>query len=312
MSIRTQYTVEEAKSLFSLPFMDLLYKSHTVHREHFPENRIQASSLLSIKTGKCPEDCSYCSQSSRYGSHTSVQVTQEEIREKALRAKECGATRFCMGASGRRPDGDDLDFVCESIGIVKELGLETCATLGLLTQDEAERLAEAGLDYYNHNVDTSPQYYTNIITTRTFEDRIETIRIVQEAGIRVCSGGILGLGETNDDRIHMLTILANLPVPPQSIPINKLVPIPHTPLHDAPPVDPFDFIRTIALARIMMPTSYIRLSAGRSSMEDTMQALCFFAGANSIFIGDTLLTTSNTKIENDKMLLSRLNLALEE
>lgn len=312
MSIRTQYTFEEAKKLFSLPFMELLYTSHTVHREHFPKNTIQASSLLSIKTGKCPEDCSYCSQSSRYGSHTSSQVTIEEVREKAMRAKECGATRFCMGASGRNPNEQELDFVCECIAVVKELGLESCVTLGMLTQEEIQRLATVGLDYYNHNVDTSPEYYDKVITTRTFEERIETIRRVQEAGIRVCSGGILGLGETNDDRIQMLTVLANLPIAPHSVPINKLVPIPNTPLQNAPTIDEFDFVRTIALARIMMPTSYIRLSAGRASMQDTMQALCFFAGANSVFIGDTLLTTPNTTINNDRILLERLGLQLEE
>ena len=311
MSIGMQYTFTQAQQVFFLPFMELLYKAHTVHKEYFPDYKIQASSLLSIQTGKCPEDCSYCSQSLHYGSKLSVRVTKEEIHRRALHAKQCGATRFCMGASGRSPSGDDLDFVCESIRIVKELGLESCVTLGMLTKEDATKLAQAGLDYYNHNVDTSPSYYKNVITTRSFEERIETIRNVQEVGIRVCCGGILGLGETNEDRIQMLVALAQLPFPPHSIPINKLVPIPNTPLENAPMVDPFDFVRTIALTRIMFPSSYIRLSAGRSSMEETMQALCFFAGANSIFIGDTLLTTANTSIESDKQLLCRLGLVLE-
>lgn len=311
MSTQERYTVEEGKALFCMPFMDLLYRARTIHLENFEGNRIQASSLLSIKTGKCPEDCSYCSQSSHYGSQESIRVSKEDVRLRAEQAKKQGATRFCMGASGRGPTGDDLDFVCECIAIVKALGMESCVTLGMLTKEDVERLSKAGLDYYNHNIDTSPDVYTKIITTRSFEERIETIRKVQEAGINVCAGGILGMGEKNEDRIEMLTILANLPTPPQSVPINKLIPIPNTPLKDSPSIDPFDFIRTIALARIMMPKSYIRLSAGRDTMEDTMQALCFFAGANSIFIGNTLLTASNAPIEKDRVLLERLGISLE-
>lgn len=312
MSRKAPYTFEETHTIFSMPFMDLLYRAHTVHKKHFPHNTIQASSLLSVKTGKCPEDCSYCAQSSRYGSIESSSVDVEEITRCAMRAKEQGATRFCMGASGRSPSDDDIAMVCKAIALVKELGMECCVTLGMLTDEAIDALAHAGLDYYNHNVDTSPAFYTSVITTRTLEERLSTIRRVQEAGIRVCSGGIIGIGENNKDRIEMITMLANLPIPPESVPINKLVPIPNTPLQNAPEVDSFDFIRTIALARIVMPTSYIRLSAGRSSMEDTMQALCFFAGANSIFIGDMLLTTSNISVESDKALLSRLDLVLEE
>lgn len=307
-------TFSQAKEIFYKPFMELLYQAHKAHLEHFDPNIIQTSTLLSIKTGACSENCAYCAQSSHY--KTGVQkakfMDKDEILSLAKKAKQAGSSRFCMGASGRSPSDDELDEVCQIIHEVKELGLETCATLGLLDANQASKLKEAGLDFYNHNVDTSQDFYSNIISTRTFEDRLGTLKNVREAGLKLCVGGILGMGEGNDDRIKMLLLLSNLETPPESVPINQLVKIPGTPLADTPEVDKFDFVRTIALARILMPTSYIRLSAGRKTMSEEMQALCFFAGANSVFYGDRLLTTTNSKPSNDDRLFERLNLQREE
>ena len=306
---------EEAKQIFELPFLDLIFKAQTIHRENFQSNQIQLSKLLNIKTGSCPENCSYCTQSAHYNTGLKKELLMDigEVKTKALEAKNSGATRFCMGAAWRGPREDDLDKVCEMISEVKALGLETCATLGLLKDGQAEKLKDAGLDFYNHNIDTSPDFYKKIITTRTFQDRIETIEKVRQSGLKVCCGGILGMGETNDDRIQMLIILANLECPPESIPINQLIPMAGTPLANAKKIEPFDFVRTIALARILMPKSYVRLSAGRESMSDEMQALCFMAGANSIFYGDKLLTdyAKNPEISKDEKLFERLNLKAE-
>ncbi len=306
---------EEAKQIFELPFLDLIFKAQKIHRENFQSNQIQLSKLLNIKTGSCPENCSYCTQSAHYNTGLKKEPLMDikEVKTKALEAKNSGATRFCMGAAWRGPREDDLDKVCEMISEVKALGLETCATLGLLKDGQAEKLKDAGLDFYNHNVDTSPDFYKKIITTRTFQDRIETIEKVRQSGLKVCCGGILGMGETNNDRIQMLIILANLECPPESIPINQLIPMAGTPLANAKKIEPFDFVRTIALARILMPTSYVRLSAGRESMSDEMQALCFMAGANSIFYGDKLLTdyAKNPEISKDEKLFERLNLKAE-
>jgi len=305
-----QWSFEESLATFNLPFNDLIYKAHTIHREHFNHNALQVSTLLSIKTGRCPEDCSYCPQSAHYKTGLAKEplIEVETVIEAAKRAKEAGSTRFCMGAAWRGPHDRDLDKVCQMVSEVKQLGLETCVTLGLLKPHQTEKLKAAGLDYYNHNIDTSPEYYEKIITTRTFQDRLDTLEQVRESGIKVCCGGIIGMGETNHDRIRMLAILANLAEPPESVPINQLIPIPGTPLENTAAVDPFDFIRTIALARIMMPRSYVRLSAGRESMSDEMQALCFFAGANSIFYGEKLLTAQNPVPERDNQLFERLGL----
>lgn len=271
---------------------------------------MQISTLLSIKTGGCPENCSYCPQSAHYptGLKKEPLMTLEEVVQAAIRAKRSGATRFCMGAAWRGPRDKDLALVCKMIDEVKKLGLESCVTLGLLNDSQAEKLKQAGLDFYNHNIDTAPEFYNKIITTRTFEDRVNTLKSVRKSGIKVCCGGIIGLGETNDDRINMLVFLANLEEPPESVPINRLIKIPGTPLENQDPIDPFDFVRTIALARIMMPKSYVRLSAGRESMSDELQALCFMAGANSIFYGEKLLTTDNPIPEKDHRLFKRLGL----
>ena len=305
-----KWTLEKATSLFYLPFNDLMYKAQTVHRDHFPSHKVQISTLLSIKTGSCPENCSYCPQSAHYatGVERAPLMVIDEVIEAATRAKKAGASRFCMGAAWRGPRNDDLNQVCHMVKEVKKLGLETCATLGLLKEDQAIKLKDAGLDFYNHNIDTSEDFYTHIITTRTFQDRMDTLDKVREAGLKVCCGGIIGMGETNEDRIKMLLILANLDVPPESVPINKLIRIPGTPLEGEKEVDSFDFIRTIALARLLMPTSYIRLSAGRETMSDDMQALCFLAGANSIFYGEKLLTAQNPMPEKDQHLFNRLGL----
>ena len=313
---------EEAKEIFDKPFMDLLALAHSVHEKHFDSNAIQTSTLLSVKTGNCPEDCSYCAQSSKY--KTSVEAHDllelDRILDYARAAKEKGTQRFCMGASGRKPSDKDLDTLCEAITKIKEMGLQTCATLGLLSKEQASRLKESGLDFYNHNVDTSREFYPKVISTRTLEDRLETIEAAREAGLRLCVGGILGLGESNDDRLRMLVLLANLPTPPESIPINRLVKIPGTPLANGcggvdskakDSVDCFDFVRVIAVARILLPSSYIRLSAGRSAMSEALQALCFFAGANSVFYGDKLLTTQNSATNEDDALFQRLNLTKE-
>ncbi|BBD77568.1 biotin synthase BioB [Hydrogenophilus thermoluteolus] len=317
---RTSETSFEARKAqlrewFSLPFFDLLHRAHETHRRHFPGHRVQRSTLLSIKTGGCSEDCGYCSQSARYEKATGLSrqrlLSVDEVRARAEAAKAAGASRFCMGAAWRGPKGQDLDRVAELIASVKALGLETCVTLGMLTDDQAARLKAAGLDYYNHNVDTAPEYYDQVITTHTLQDRLRTLEAVRKAGIKVCCGGIIGMGETREDRISMLALLADLDPPPESVPINQLVPIPGTPLGDQPPLDPFEFVRTIAVARLAMPTSYVRLSAGRKTMSDELQALCFYAGANSIFYGDALLTTGNPDVAHDNALFERLGLQPE-
>lgn len=297
--------------LQALPFNDLLFRAHTTHREHFDPNRVQLSTLLNIKSGGCPEDCAYCPQSVRYdtGVDATPLMDRDAVLEAARRARAAGATRFCMGAAWRSPKDRDLDQVIELIEGVKGLGLETCVTLGMLSAAQAHRLGEAGLDYYNHNLDTSPEFYGEIISTRTYDDRLDTLANVREANINVCCGGIVGLGEGAADRAEMLRTLANLPEPPESVPINMLVRVEGTPLSDAEPVHPIEFVRTIALARILMPKSYVRLSAGRTSMSDELQALCYFAGANSIFYGEQLLTTPNPVDVEDRALFERLGLA---
>ncbi|WP_414130623.1 biotin synthase BioB [Rhizobium jaguaris] len=301
----------EAKTIYNLPFNDLLFRAQTIHRAHFDPNAVQMSRLLSIKTGGCAEDCGYCSQSAHYptGLKASKLMEVERVLTEARKAKDAGATRYCMGAAWRSPKDRDMDTLVAMVEGVKALGMETCMTLGMLTESQAGELAEAGLDYYNHNIDTSERFYSEIISTRSFADRLDTLETVRMAGIKVCAGGILGMGETVDDRISMLLTLANLPVPPESVPINQLIPIPGSKLAGAAPVDAIDFVRTIALARILMPTSHLRLSAGRTEMSDEMQALCFFAGANSIFVGDTLLTADNPGDDHDTALFRRLGLS---
>jgi biotin synthase len=287
----------------------LLYRSQSVHRTNFDPNQVQLSKLLNIKTGGCPEDCGYCSQSVHAsGLAASKLMKLDDVMSEAHRAKESGATRYCMGAAWRSPKARDEAAIVAMVEGVKSLGLETCMTLGMLSADQAQTFADAGLDYYNHNIDTSERFYPQIITTRSFSERLDTLTHVREAGIKVCSGGILGMGETVDDRVDMLVTLANLPEPPESVPINLLIPMSGTRLADVDPVDPIEFIRIIALARLMMPTSSVRLTAGRTAMSDEMQALCFFAGANSIFIGDTLLTAANPGNDRDSSLLNRLGM----
>ncbi|MFG1465741.1 biotin synthase BioB [Xanthobacter sp. DSM 24535] len=304
----------EAQRLYNLPLNDLLFEAQGVHRRHFDPNKVQMSRLLSIKTGGCPEDCGYCSQSAHAptGLKASKLMEVERVLAEARKAKEGGATRYCMGAAWRSPKERDMDMVIAMVEGVKALGMETCMTLGMLSPPQAAKLADAGLDYYNHNIDTSERFYKEIITTRTFADRLETLSNVRDAGIKVCAGGILGLGETKDDRIDMLLTLANMDVPPESVPINMLIPIPGSKLENAAPVDPIDFVRTIALARILMPTSHVRLSAGRTEMSDELQAMCFFAGANSIFVGDCLLTADNPGEDHDATLFRRLGISPEE
>ena len=309
-SSKGRWPVEAVEALFDLPFNDLLFKAQQVHRENFDANELQLSSLLSIKTGACPEDCKYCPQSARYATGLEVErlMRVEKIVEAAKQAKENGASRFCMGAAWRSPKDKDLVVVEEAVRQVKELGLETCATLGMLSKEQADSLKEVGLDYYNHNLDTSDEYYKEIITTRSYEDRLQTLEHVRNAGMNVCSGGIVGMGETRRDRAGLLANLANLPVPPQSVPINNLVQVSGTPLDDVEGIDEFEFIRTIAVARIIMPESYVRLSAGREEMNDQMQSMCFLAGANSVFYGDELLTTGNASVEHDRALMDKLGL----
>lgn len=309
-AIRTSWTHEAAWTLYQTPFNDLLFRAQTVHRQHFDPNKVQLSRLLSIKTGGCPEDCGYCSQSAQHksGLTASKLMEVERVLAEARRARDAGATRYCMGAAWRSPKDRDMDAIVAMVEGVKALGMETCMTLGMLERGQAERLKQAGLDYYNHNIDTSERYYGTVITTRQFADRLETLAQVRAAGIKVCCGGILGMGETAADRVSMLVTLANLPEQPDSVPINMLIPIPGTPLADAEPVNPVEFVRTIALARILMPCSYVRLSAGRTAMTEEMQALCFFAGANSIFVGDTLLTAENPGEEKDMALFRRLGI----
>ncbi|MBN8991286.1 MAG: biotin synthase BioB [Rhizobiales bacterium] len=304
------WTSEAAWSLYRLPFNDLLFKAQSIHRQHFDPNRVQLSKLLNIKTGGCAEDCGYCSQSSHHstGLPASKLMEVEKVVAEARKAKEGGATRYCMGAAWRNPKPRDMDAIVEMVSAVKGLGLETCMTLGMLDREQSDRLSAAGLDYYNHNIDTSERYYPKVISTRNFSDRLDTLEHVRQSGMKVCCGGILGMGEEEVDRVEMLVTLANLPEAPESVPINMLIPIPGTPLADAAPIAPIEFIRIIALARIMMPKSFVRLSAGRSAMSDEMQALCFFAGANSIFVGDTLLTAGNPENEADRKLFGRLGL----
>jgi biotin synthase len=308
--LRNDWQLDEIQALFDMPFNNLLFKAHTIHRENFDPNYVQVSSLLNIKTGACPEDCSYCSQSSKYdtGLEREKLMEIELVLEQAQTAKDQGATRFCMGAAWRNPTDKSLDKVIPMIQGVKAMGMETCVTLGMLTQDQAFTLKEAGLDYYNHNLDTSKENYPNVITTRSFQDRLNTLESVKNADINVCSGGILGLGEGQTDRASMLRSLANLESHPESVPINLLVPIPGTPFEKIEPPTESEFIRAIAVARIMMPKSVVRLSAGRTEMGEAMQALCFFAGANSIFYGEQLLTTDNPDTGSDKALFKKLGL----
>jgi biotin synthase len=310
---RKVWTQAEAWALYQSPFNDLLFRAQTVHRENFDPNRVQLSRLLSIKTGGCPEDCGYCSQSVHHqtGLQASKLMEVERVISEARKSRDAGATRYCMGAAWRNPKTRDMDAVVGMIEGVKALGMETCMTLGMLDRRQAERLKQAGLDYYNHNIDTSERYYREIITTRSFSDRLETLENVRDCGIKVCCGGIIGMGEQPIDRIDMLVTLANLPEYPESIPINQLIPIPGTPLAEADRIGSLEFVRIIALARIMMPTSHVRLSAGRSAMTDETQALCFLAGANSIFIGDTLLTADNPAEDKDMALLHRLGIEPE-
>lgn len=310
----TKWTREAAQAIYDLPFNDLIFRAQTVHREHFDPNAIQKSQLLSIKTGGCPEDCGYCNQSSKYstGLSASKLLEVQMVLAEAEAAKKNGSTRYCMGAAWRNPKERDMPKLVAMVEGVKALGMETCMTLGMLSPDQARTLADAGLDYYNHNVDTSERYYQDVITTRTYADRLETLANVREAGMKVCSGGILGMGEEDGDRIDMLVTLANLPEPPESVPINMLIPIEGTPLADADPIEPLDFVRCIALARIMMPSSHVRLSAGRSDMSEETQALCFLAGANSIFSGETLLTAGNPEESADALLFRKLGLKGEE
>lgn len=312
-ALRHDWTREEVEALFERPFNDLLFEAQAIHRRHFDANRVQISTLLSIKTGACPEDCAYCPQSIHHntGLERERLLPVKEVVEAAKAAREQGATRFCMGAAWRNPTDRNLERVIEMVQEVRDLGMETCVTLGMLRAEQAQRLAEAGLDYYNHNLDTSPEYYEEIITTRTYADRRDTLSHVREAGIGVCCGGIVGMGETRGDRAGLLVELANQPEHPGSVPINMLVQVPGTPLHGTEALDPFEFVRTIAVARIMMPRSYVRLSAGRTDMNDETQALCFLAGANSIFHGEKLLTTGNPDTEHDEALFARLGIEAE-
>lgn len=310
---RHDWAIEEIEALFELPFNDLLFQAQTLHRQNFDPNTVQVSTLINIKTGGCAENCGYCSQSAHFdtGLEREALMAVDEVMAAAWRAQQGGATRFCMGAAWRKPNARDMQVVIEMIKGVKGLGLEACATLGMLDDEQIGQLKEAGLDYYNHNIDTSPDYYGKVVTTRKFADRIDTINRVQAAGINVCSGGILGMGEGRHDRASMLQELANLPQHPGSVPINLLVKVPGTPLGDSPELDIFEFIRTIAVARILMPASYVRLSAGRETMHDEAQALCFHAGANSIFYGDKLLTTDNATTDHDRALFGRLGIQAE-
>ena len=313
ITIRNDWTKAEVEALFAMPFNDLLFNAQVVHRQHFNPNEVQVSTLLSIKTGACPEDCKYCPQSARYdtGLEKERLLEIEKVIQRAKEAKQVGSTRFCMGAAWRNPRDRDMPYILKMVEEVKSLGLETCMTLGMLTRDQAVALKQAGLDYYNHNLDTSPEYYGDIITTRTYEDRLNTLENVRAAGMNVCSGGIVGMGETVSDRASMLVQLANLPEQPQSVPINMLVKVKGTPLDSVEDLDYFEFIRTIAVARIMMPKSHVRLSAGREAMNEQMQAMCFMAGGNSIFYGCKLLTTSNPDTHEDVMLFKKLGINTE-
>ena len=311
--VREAWSREEADALMALPFMDLILRAQTVHREHFAPNRIQMSRLHSIKTGGCAEDCGYCSQSAHHatGLKASKLDSVQTVLARAATAKAEGSERFCMGAAWRSPKDRDMDALTAMVRGVKAMGLETCMTLGMLEPAQADALAEAGLDYYNHNIDTAPEDYGRVISTRTYEDRLATLQTVRDAGMKVCCGGIVGMGETPEDRVGLLLALANLDPAPESVPINALVPVPGTPLGDSDPVEPLDFVRLIALARILMPTSHVRLSAGREAMSDEMQALCFLAGANSVFTGEALLTTPNQAPSRDAALFASLGIVAE-
>lgn len=308
--VRHDWSIEQVEALFALPFSDLLFLAHKTHRSYFPANEVQLSQLLSIKTGGCPEDCSYCPQSARYdtGLEREKLLDVETVLEGARQAKATGASRYCLGAAWRSPKDKDLDVVCEMVRGLKDLGMEACVTLGMLNENQAERLREAGLDYYNHNIDTSPEHYEQIITTRSIQDRLQTLENVRGAGIHVCSGGIVGMGESRRDRAGMLQTLASLPKHPESVPINLLVKVKGTPLAQVDELDPFEFVRTIAVARLVLPRSFVRLSAGRENMSDELQALCFHAGANSIFYGEKLLTTENPEAMRDQRLFARLGI----
>ncbi|WP_413722332.1 biotin synthase BioB [Sodalis sp. RH23] len=310
MQHNPRWTLQQAQALFAKPFMDLMFEAQTVHRQHFDPHQIQVSTLLSIKTGACPEDCKYCPQSARYNTGLAAEqlMQVEQVLTSAQKAKAAGSTRFCMGAAWKNPRDRDMPYLEQMVQGVKAMGMETCMTLGMLSETQAQRLAAAGLDFYNHNLDTSPEFYGSIITTRTYQDRLDTLDKVRGAGIKVCSGGIVGLGETIADRAGLLVQLANLPEPPESVPINMLVKVKGTPLAENDEVDAFDFIRTIAVARIMMPRSHVRLSAGREQMSEQTQAMCFMAGANSIFYGCKLLTTPNPGEDQDLALFRKLGL----
>lgn len=311
--VRTDWTLAEVNALFAMPFADLLFHAQRVHRENFNPNEVQISTLLSIKTGACPEDCAYCSQSIRFdtGLKSEPLMDLESVLEKARIAKANGATRFCMGAAYRSPKPKQLAQIAQMVSEVRAMGMETCVTLGMLTPEQARQLKDAGLDYYNHNLDTSESHYAKVITTRTYQDRLDTLEAVRNAGINVCCGGILGMGETELDRAQLLLTLATLPEHPQSVPINQLMQVAGTPLHGAPKVEGLEFVRCIAVARLLMPRSHVRLSAGRSEMSDETQALCFLAGANSIFYGDKLLTTENPDENTDRQLFERLGIRVE-
>ena len=312
--IRHDWVLSEVMDIFQLPFNDLIFKAQTIHRQYFDANKVQVSTLLSIKTGACPEDCKYCPQSIHHdtGLEKEKLLEVQRVVEEAKAAKAVGATRFCMGAAWKHPTNRDMPYLLEMVKGVKALGMETCMTLGLLSQLQAYALADAGLDFYNHNLDTSPEFYQQIITTRTYSERLQTLAYVREAGIKICSGGILGMGETLKDRANLLIQLANLDQHPESVPINNLVKVKGTPLANEKDIEPFDFIRMLAVARIMMPKSYIRLSAGREQMSEQMQALAFLAGANSIFYGDKLLTTSNPQVDKDNALFVKLGINPEK
>jgi biotin synthase len=310
VTVDALWSVAAIEALLSLPFNDLLHRAQTVHRAHFDPNKIELATLLSVKTGGCPEDCGYCPQSVHFdtGVEASKLMGVEAVREAALRAKASGATRFCMGAAWRAPKDRDIDAVAELVKTVKNIGLETCCTLGMLADGHAEQLRDAGLDYYNHNLDSAPDFYGDIITTRDYQDRLDTLERVRAAGVNVCSGGIVGMGESRAQRAGLLAQLANLTPYPESVPINNLVKVQGTPLAQEPDLDPFEFVRTIAAARITMPKARVRLSAGRQEMNEALQALCFLAGANSIFYGEKLLTTGNPDVELDRSLLARLGI----
>ncbi len=312
--MRNDWGKHEVLDLYQLPFNDLLYLAHRIFREHHDPNKVQVSTLLSVKTGSCSEDCAYCPQSGHYDTDIEKErlLSLDEVKQNALAAREAGASRFCMGAAWRNPSDKNLDQIIQMVEVVKDIGLETCVTVGMLTEPQAQKLKTAGLDYYNHNLDTSPEFYGSVITTRTYQDRLVTLEHVRNSGINVCSGGILGMGESREDRAGLLLQLANLPKHPESVPINMLIQIKGTPLEGIEKLDPFEFIRSIAIARILMPKTYVRLSAGREDMNEQTQALCFFAGANSIFYGETLLTAKNPATQKDRDLFTKLGIQADQ